>query len=235
MTDPSGSLPRPPDQVPPPVAPPPAPPQTPWTAPPPVAPTPPARRRPTATIAIVGIAVLALVAVGLALVLGGDEAPTSAAAGSAPAETASPQPSPEPSPTTTPSPTEEPSPSPDQGGPSTVSVDGVDLRLTSAIFKDRYATDSLAGTGTEVFFPGSPGDTFLIVRGRFEGNSDALHEFTTAVVDENGRRDTPSITTTRTGGAGLDTVEWVFAVSRASRGFTLRVQNETFDLAPFLA
>lgn len=108
---------------------------------------------------------------------------------------------PEPSNTASPSPGSSGTPSPatqsPEASPTTttgegqaLSIEGIDLRLTSATRRDQYVS------GDQTFTPGDPGDTFLIIRGTFEGNSDRLLEFVVSVADENGRRDVPSVTVT---------------------------------------
>lgn len=181
------------------------------------------------TVAVIGAAV------ALALVSGGGEeesvvAPSSAATAAEPA-----------SPTSSPTQSPEPSPSP-ESEEGTLSIDGIELRLVSATRKERYVQEGFGGTGDQIFTPTLPGDIFLIVRGTFESDStneaasDRLQKWKTVVIDDRGRRDGPSITTTSfnetAGGAGE--VEWAFIVSQSSSSYTLELEGTTIDLTPLL-
>jgi hypothetical protein len=177
---------------------------------------PPAKRRLPVVEVLVVVAVLAVAGIAFALLAGGDDdgSPTavadpSSAASSSPASSATSSPGDTPSPSPEPSPTEE--------GPS-ISVQGVEIRLSSASLKERYVS------GDETFVPGVGGDIFLIVRGTFEGDGDRIHDLDITVVDENGRRDGTSFIVTDvilSEGQGQGDVEWVFTVSEASGSFTM--------------
>lgn len=152
---------------------------------------PPAKRRLPIVEVLVVVAVLAVAGIAFALLTGGDDdgspaavADPSTAASSSPASSATSSPSA----STTPSPSPEPSPT--EEGPS-ISVQGVEIRLSSASRKERYVS------GDETFVPGVGGDIFLIVRGTFEGEGDRIHDFDVTVVDENGRRDGTSFGSSR--------------------------------------
>jgi len=180
------------------------------------------------------VAVVVVVAIAgtaaVVLAMGGDDrAPAPVAApptATSPSPTSSAAPRPE-----TPTPEASPSPPISEGQP--LSIEGIDLRLTSATRRDRYVS------GDQTFLPGAPGDTFLVIRGTFEGNSDRLLEFEVSVVDENGRRDVPSVTVTDvnlTEGQGMGDVEWALAVSESSSSFTFDLpEGNSVDVTLLLA
>jgi hypothetical protein len=192
---------------------------------------PPGRRRSISleVLAVSVVLVVAGVAFAVLATAGDDGSPAPVAE---PSDAASPSAVSSASPSAASSPTQDPGASP-AGDGQALSIQGIDLRLTSATRRDRYVS------GDQTFLPGAPGDTFLVIRGTFEGNSDRLLEFEVSVVDENGRRDVPSVTVTDvnlTEGQGVGDVEWAFAVSESSSSFTFDLpEGNSVDVTPLLA
>jgi hypothetical protein len=200
-----------------------------FSRPPPAQPpgAPPERRRSKTPIVVAAVVVLALAGAAGAFVLtrGNEGSPVEAAD---PSDAAEPSASPG-----TPSPGASPEAEPDDG--SVFTVQGIEIRLSSATRKEQYVSGT--GAGQQIFSPTLPGDIFLIVRGTFEGGSNKVLDLKVAVIDENGRRDTPSISSTTTRDSpSQGKVEWVIAVSQASDVFTFQLPGGvTFDLTPLLA
>lgn len=197
----------------------------------PAGPVAPAGKRRSISLEVLAVAVVLVVA-GIAfavLAMGGEDGSPTAAP--EPSNAASP--SPVSSATASPA-TQSPGTSPTSpaGEGQALSIQGIDLRLTSATRTNRYVS------GDQTFLPGAPSDTFLVIRGTFEGNSDRLLEFVVSVVDENGRRDVPSVTVTDvnlTEGRGEGDVEWAFAVSDSSSSFTFDLpEGNSVDVTPLL-
>ncbi|MGH2673350.1 MAG: hypothetical protein ACRDHC_10270 [Actinomycetota bacterium] len=202
----------------------------------PAGPVAPAGKRRSISLEVLAVAVVLVVAgIAFAVIAAGGEdgLPTAAPE---PSNAASPSPvsSATASPATQSPATQSPGTSPTSpaGEGRALSIQGIDLQLTSATRMDRYVS------GDQTFLPGAPSDTFLVIRGTFEGSSDRLLEFAVSVVDENGRRDVPSVTVTDvnlTEGRGEGDVEWAFAVSDSSSSFTFDLpEGNSVDVTPLL-
>ena len=116
-----------------------------------------------------------------------------------------------------------------------ITIDGIDLSVTSVTRKSEFSA------GGQVSRPSSSSDIILIVKADVSAGNEEVKEkgWKFSVVDENGRIDTPSITSfmsgTINGEENKNVLELVFAVDKNSDSFTLMLPENEIVLDSLLA
>jgi hypothetical protein len=123
-------------------------------------------------------------------------------------------------------------PTPIRGIDIPLSVQGIELQISSVTQQDTYQTS--AG---QTFEPVAANDVFLIVESAvLSGDVEGILDWCVSITDDKGRETTPGLsTTTRSDSGRGNSVTWLFVVTRASRLFTLHLPDEqTISLDPLL-
>ena len=115
-----------------------------------------------------------------------------------------------------------------------VTIDGVDFIVTDVVRTNEYTS------GNQVSRPQSSDDTLLIVQADLSTGYEDFKQkgWTISFVDENGRSDTPSITSFMSGtinGESRNILELVFAVDKGSDSFTLIIPDNEIVLDSLLS
>jgi len=115
-----------------------------------------------------------------------------------------------------------------------ITIDGIEFIVSDVARKNEYST------GNQVNRPKSSGDIVLIVQADVSaGNEEFMqYEWNISVIDENGRRDTPSITSFMSGiigGENRNVLELIFAVDENSDSFSLILPDNEIVLDSLLS